>query len=75
VVQSFGEICDSIKVRKDGHIRWAPTLIMEVGEDTPKKVVRELCNLGKNLSCDECQAKCIIVLESPSTRFSMNFGF
>jgi hypothetical protein len=47
---------------------------MEVGEDTPKKVVGELCVLGKRLSCDKRLAKCILVLESPISRFYMNDG-
>jgi predicted lipoprotein len=63
VAQVFGEICDSIKKPKDGKVIWVSTVIFE--GSTSKEVIKELYKTVKQMSSDNVQARCILVLLQP----------
>jgi energy-coupling factor transporter ATP-binding protein EcfA2 len=73
--QVFGEICNSIKEKKDGKIIWVPTVIFEVEGRTSKEVIQELYKTAKQISSDKVQARCILVLSDANACLSMTSGF
>jgi hypothetical protein len=80
--QVFGEICDSIKKTKDGKVIWVQTVIFEVEGRTSKEVllfciilVQELYKTAKQISSDNVQARCILVLSDANACLSMTSGF
>ena len=67
----FGEICASVR-RKDGKkVAWVPTVIFEVEGSTPKEIIKELYKTAKQLSSDNVQARCFIVLSDANDALSM----
>jgi hypothetical protein len=71
----FGEICDSIKKTKDGKVIWVPTVIFEVEGSTSIEVIKELYKTAKQISSDNVQARCILVLSDANACLSMTSGF
>ena len=67
----FGEICDSIQEMEGPEVKWVPTVIFEVEGSTPKEIIKELYKTAKQLSSDNVQARCFIVLSDANAALSM----
>jgi ABC-type oligopeptide transport system ATPase subunit len=69
--QVFGEICSSVRRKEGDKVKWVPTVIFEVEGRTPKDIIKELYKTAKQLSSDNVQARCIIVLSDANASLSM----
>jgi len=52
-------------------VKWLPTVIFEVDGKTPKDIIQELYKIAKQLSSDDVQARCIIVMSDANACLSM----
>jgi hypothetical protein len=69
----FGEICSTstVLMRVSSEVKWVPTVIFEVEGTTSTEILKEVYRTSKELSCDEVQARCIIVLSDENAALSM----
>ena len=70
----FGEICLSVRKMEDSIVKWVPTVIFEVEGSTKSEIIKELYKTAKQLSSDNVQARCIIVLSDANAALSMTSG-